>query len=66
MHKIQKRMAASRPYLETMKSILTHLRLNNLEYKYSYVKEHDTKLTGYLIILTNRSLCDGLNINLFK
>ncbi len=59
-------MAASCLYAETMKSIVSHLILNNLKYKYSYLKEHDSNCIGYLIILTNRNLCNALNINLFK
>ncbi|MFS1538781.1 MAG: F0F1 ATP synthase subunit gamma [Candidatus Phlomobacter fragariae] len=66
MRKTQERMAASRPYAETMRSVIGHLALGNLEYKYPYLKERDVKRIGYLIVSTDRSLCGGLNINLFK
>ncbi len=49
-----------------MKSIISHLILNNLKYKYYILKNYDSKRIGYLIILTNHNLRDDLNINLFK
>lgn len=66
MRKTQDRMAASRPYAETMCSVIGHLALGNLEYKHPYLKERDVKRIGYLIVSTDRGLCGGLNINLFK
>ncbi|RXK34589.1 F0F1 ATP synthase subunit gamma [Arsenophonus endosymbiont of Bemisia tabaci Asia II 3] len=66
MRKTQERMAASRPYAETMRSVIGHLALGKLEYKHPYLKERDVKRIGYLIVSTDRGLCGGLNINLFK
>lgn len=66
MRKTQERMAASRPYAETIRSVIGHLALGNLEYKHPYLKERDVKYVGYLIVSTDRGLCGGLNINLFK
>lgn len=66
MRKTQERMTASRPYAETMRSVIGHLALGNLEYKHPYLKESDVKRIGYLIVSTDRGLCGGLNINLFK
>ncbi|MGP1954925.1 MAG: F0F1 ATP synthase subunit gamma, partial [Arsenophonus sp. NC-QC1-MAG3] len=66
MRKTQERMVASRPYAKTMRSVIGHLALGNLEYKHPYLEERDIKRIGYLIISTDRGLCGGLNINLFK
>ena len=66
MRKTQERMAASRPYAETMRSVIGHLALGNLEYKHPYLEEREVKRVGYLVVSTDRGLCDGLNINLFK
>ncbi|MGP1923731.1 MAG: F0F1 ATP synthase subunit gamma [Arsenophonus sp. NEOnobi-MAG3] len=66
MRKTQERMAASRPYAETIRSVIGHLALGNLEYKHPYLKERDVKRIAYLIVSTDRGLCGGLNINLFK
>ena len=66
MRKTQERMAASRPYAETMRSVIVHLALGNLEYKHPYLEEREVKRVGYLVVSTDRGLCGGLNINLFK
>ncbi|MDD9339172.1 MAG: F0F1 ATP synthase subunit gamma [Providencia heimbachae] len=66
MRKSQERVAASRPYAETMRSVIGHLALGNLEYKHPYLEEREVKRVGYLVVSTDRGLCGGLNINLFK
>nr|WP_314266119.1 F0F1 ATP synthase subunit gamma [uncultured Moellerella sp.] len=66
MRKTQERMAASRPYAETMRSMIGHLALGNLEYKHPYLEEREVKRVGYLVVSTDRGLCGGLNMNLFK
>lgn len=66
MRKSQERMAASRPYAETMRTVIGHIALGNLEYKHPYLEERDVKRVGYLVVSTDRGLCGGLNINLFK
>ncbi|HGN2282108.1 TPA: F0F1 ATP synthase subunit gamma [Proteus mirabilis] len=66
MRKTQERMAASHPYAETMRSVIGHLALGNLEYKHPYLEEREVKRVGYLVVSTDRGLCGGLNINLFK
>ncbi|SQI44366.1 F-ATPase gamma subunit [Leminorella richardii] len=66
MRKSQDRMSASRPYAETMRKVIGHLALGNLEYKHPYLEEREVKRVGYLIVSTDRGLCGGLNINLFK
>ena len=66
MRKTQDRMAASRPYAETIRSVIGHIALGNLEYKHPYLEEREVKRVGYLVVSTDRGLCGGLNINLFK
>lgn len=66
MRKSQDRMSASRPYAETMRKVIGHLALGNLEYKHPYLEEREVKRVGYLVVSTDRGLCGGLNINLFK
>ena len=66
MRKSQDRMAASRPYAETMRKVIGHLAHGNLEYKHPYLEDRDVKRVGYLVVSTDRGLCGGLNINLFK
>ncbi|KYP97064.1 ATP F0F1 synthase subunit gamma [Sodalis-like endosymbiont of Proechinophthirus fluctus] len=66
MRKTQECMASSHPYAETMRKVIGHLALGNLEYKHPYLDERDVKRVGYLVVATDRGLAGGLNINLFK
>ncbi|WP_392552438.1 F0F1 ATP synthase subunit gamma [Orbus wheelerorum] len=66
MRKTQDRMAASRPYAELIRNVIGHLALANTGVKHPYLEDRDVKRVGYLIISTDRGLCGGLNINLFK
>lgn len=66
MRKSQENMAASRPYAETIRTVIGHLALGNLMYHHSYLNERDVKRIGYFVVSTDRGLCGGLNINLFK
>ena len=66
MRRAQESMAASRPYAVTMRKVIGHIALGNLEYKHPYLEEREVKRVGYIIISTDRGLCGGLNINLFK
>ena len=56
MRKTQERMAASRPYAETMRSVIGQIALGNLEYKHPYLEEREVKRVGYLVVLTDRGL----------
>ena len=49
-----------------LRKVIGHLALGNLEYKHPYLEERDVKRVGYLVVSTDRGLCGGLNINLFK
>lgn len=66
MRKAQESMAASRPYAENMRNVIGHIALGNLEYRHPYLEEREVKRVGYIVISTDRGLCGGLNINLFK
>ena len=66
MRRSQDAMEASRPYAETMRKVIGHLANANLEYRHPYLDEREAKRVGYIIISTDRGLCGGLNINLFK
>jgi len=66
MRKAQDAMAASRPYAENMRNVIGHIALGNLEYRHPYMEEREVKRVGYIVVSTDRGLCGGLNINLFK
>ena len=66
MKKSQEKMKASRPYSIRIREVISNAAQGKLEYKHSYVKNRDMKNVGYLVITTDRGLCGGLNVNLFK
>lgn len=66
MRKTQDRMAASRPYSETIRSVISHVSKASIGYKHPFLVEREVKKVGILVISTDRGMCGGLNVNLFK
>ncbi len=66
MRRSQDRMESSRPYAVAMRKVIGHIALGKLEYKHPYAIEREAKRVGYIVVSTDRGLCGGLNINLFK
>ena len=67
MRKAQDRMAASRPYAEKIRNVISHLAFAHPEYKHPYLVDRpEVKRVGYIIVSSDRGLCGGLNNNLFK
>ena len=66
MRKAQQRMAASRPYAERIRQVIGHLSKANPEYRHPYMVDRPVKRVGYILVSSDRGLCGGLNINLFK
>jgi len=66
MRRAQERMESSLSYATTMRKVIGHIALGNLEYHHAYLEEREVKRVGYIVISSDRGLCGGLNINLFK
>jgi F-type H+-transporting ATPase subunit gamma len=66
MRKSQERMAASRPYAERIRAVIGHLALANPDYKHPFLAEREVKRVGFIVVSTDRGLCGGLNVNLFR
>ena len=67
MRRAQERMAASQPYAEKIRNAISHVACAHLEYRHPYFdRRDDVKTVGMIIVSTDRGLCGGLNINLFK
>ncbi len=66
MRKAQERMLASKPYSKKIYEVITHLANASAEYKHPYLVERPVKKVGLIVVSTDRGLCGGLNINLFK
>ncbi|WP_078085418.1 F0F1 ATP synthase subunit gamma [Microbulbifer mangrovi] len=66
MRKAQDRMALGRPYASRIRAVIGHVANANAEYQHIYLQEREVKRVGYILVSTDRGLCGGLNINVFK
>ena len=66
MRKAQDRMRAARPYSESIRRIVGHLRQVHLDYKHPFTVERPVQAVGLIVISTDRGLAGALNLNLFK
>ncbi len=66
MRRAQERMRAARPYAESIRRVVTRLTHAQLEYKHPYTIEREISKVGFIVVSTDRGLCGGLNINLFR
>jgi F-type H+-transporting ATPase subunit gamma len=66
MRRAQDRMRAARPYAEKIAKVVGHLGNSHPEYKHPFLQERSIKRVGLIVVSTDRGLCGGLNINLFK
>ena len=66
MRKAQERMQRGKPYAKRIREVVGHLANATPEYQHMYMLEREVKRVGFIIVSTDRGLCGGLNINLFK
>ena len=66
MRRTQEKMAEGKPYSARIRGVIGHLANSNPEYKHIYMSEREVKRIGYIIVSTDRGLCGGLNVNLFR
>jgi F-type H+-transporting ATPase subunit gamma len=66
IRKAQDQMEASRPYAQRIRRVIGHLSHANPDTKHPFLMKRDISRVGLIIISTDRGLCGGLNVNLFK
>jgi len=66
MRRAQDRMELGKPYAQRMRAVIGHIANASAEYRHAYMREREVKRVGYIIVSSDRGLCGGLNINLFK
>lgn len=66
LKKARDRMEQARPYAQRAEGVIGHLAKAHPEYQHPYLEERDVKRVGFIVVSTDRGLCGGLNINLFK
>ena len=66
MRKAQDKMTQSRPYSRGLHAIISHIASSHSEFHHPFMEEREIKNVGFIIVSTDRGLCGGLNINLFR
>ncbi|MEO0367476.1 MAG: F0F1 ATP synthase subunit gamma [Pseudomonadota bacterium] len=66
MRKAQDRMLAARPYAQKIRAVVAHIARANLEYKHPFTIEREVKRVGFIMVSSDRGLCGGLNMNVFR
>jgi len=67
MRRAQQHMETSMPYAMKICEVVGHVANSDNEYDHPYLHSHkQIKKVGYIVVSTDRGLCGGLNLNLFK
>ncbi len=66
MRRTQEKMREGKPYAEKMRAVIGHLASAHPEYRHIYMEAREVKRVGYIVISTDKGLCGGLNVNLFR
>ena len=66
MRRAQDRMEVGKPYARRMRAVIGHIANASAEYRHAYMQQRSIRRVGYIIVSSDRGLCGGLNINLFK
>ena len=69
MRRAQDRMQSGKPYAESIRAVIANIASASAEYMHPYMKQRPVAAVqniAYIVISTDRGLCGGLNINMFK
>lgn len=66
LKKTRTRMEEARPYAELSLRVIQHLAASQTDCTHPYLLARPVKRVGFIIVSTDKGLCGGLNINLFK
>lgn len=66
MRHAQEAMGHSKPYTAALRRVISHIAKSKPNANNPYIKERTVKKALFIVIATDRGLCGGLNINLFK
>ena len=66
MRKAQERMRAARPYSDKIRNIAANLSQANPEYTHAFMQPNESKVTGFIVVTTDKGLCGGMNTNVLR
>lgn len=66
MRRTQDRMRQGKPYSTKIRAVIGHLANANPEYRHVYMGAREVRRIGYIVVSTDKGLCGGLNVNMFR
>ncbi|MGC9456221.1 MAG: F0F1 ATP synthase subunit gamma, partial [Halothiobacillaceae bacterium] len=66
MRRAQEAMERTRPYSDKLREVVAHITNAHPEHRHPFMVEREVKRVGMVVVTTDRGLCGGLNVNLFK
>jgi len=66
IRKTQSEMQLGRPYSEKIKEVISHIATSSSEYAHPFYENREPKKACFIVVSSDKGLCGGLNINLFK
>lgn len=66
MRRTQEKMQEGKPYAQKIRAVIGHLANANPEYRHIYMESREVRRVGYIVVSTDKGLCGGLNVNLFR
>ncbi|MCC5795152.1 MAG: F0F1 ATP synthase subunit gamma [Chromatiales bacterium] len=67
LRRTNQRMEAARPYADKIRSVIGRLYRATPDYQHPFLVKRDTvNRVGFIVITSDRGLCGGLNVNLFR
>ncbi|MDA9274127.1 F0F1 ATP synthase subunit gamma [Gammaproteobacteria bacterium] len=66
IRKTQNEMQLGRPYSEKIKEVISHIATSSSEYSHPFYENREAKKACFIVVSSDKGLCGGLNINLFK
>jgi len=66
MRRTQETMKKSLPYADKIRGVIGHIFKANPDYKHPFLVERKVKSAGYIVVSSDKGLCGGLNVNMFR
>ena len=66
MRRTQETMKKALPYSDKIRAVIGHIYKANPDYRHPFLEERELKTAGYIVVSSDRGLCGGLNVNMFR
>ena len=66
MRRTQETMKKALPYADKIRTVIGHIYNANPDYRHPFLEKREVKTAGYIVVSSDRGLCGGLNVNMFR